>query len=188
VEDHKLVLACIRGEARAWDDLVTRYGPVVYDASRFVLRRTLGSAQVEDIENIVQGVLLGLCDKECHRLRSFQGRSSFKTWITSVTARFALNYVRTEKRKGSLKYFHLDESSTDLPEQKEFVLMPSEERDRLLQAMGQIPDRDRLLLKLLYFDGLSYREIAQVLRMPLNSISPVLSRARESLKRYVETP
>ena len=67
------------------------YGGAVYDAAGFTLRRVLGSAQEEDVENVVQGVFLGLCDKNAHRLKLFQGRSSFRTWVTSVTARFALN-------------------------------------------------------------------------------------------------
>src|ERR1041384_5498896 len=115
MDDRELVDRCIRAEAGAWEVLVERLGPAVYDAARFTLRRVLGSAQDEDVENVFQAVLLALCDKNAHRLRIFQGRSSLKTWITSVTARFALNYIRTEKRKGSLRYAALDDSAGELP-------------------------------------------------------------------------
>ena len=142
-------------------------------------------AQEEDIENVTQGVFLGLCDKDFHRLRSFQGRSSLKTWLTSVTTRFGLNYIRTEKRKGSLKFMRLDDSSADLPERESFSALPMDERERLLQAMEQMPNRDRLLLKLFYFDGFPYKTIAQMLQMPVNSISPVLTRAKDALRKLV---
>ena len=44
MDDRELVDRCIRGEARAWEALVERLGPAVYDAGRFTLRRVLGSA------------------------------------------------------------------------------------------------------------------------------------------------
>lgn len=188
LEDRDLVQACIARSPGAWDDLVERFGPIVHDAAGFTLRRVLGSAQDEDIENVVQGVFVGLCDKEFHRLRLFQGRSSLKTWLTSVTTRFALNYVRTEKRKGSLKFCRLDDSATDLPEREAFAALPLDERERLTAAIEQLPDRDRLLLKLFFFDGLSYKAIGEILKMPVNSISPVLTRAKDALRKLVGAP
>lgn len=183
-----MVQVCIRGDSTAWDELVERFGPVVYDAARFTLRRVLGSAQEEDIENVVQGVLTGLCERDCRRLRLFQGRSTLKTWLTSVTARFGLNYIRTEKRKGSLKFCLLDETAGELADRPATDRLPADEREQLFEAIEQMPERDRLLLKLFYFDGLSYRSIADVLRMPVNSVSPLLTRAKEALRKRVEIP
>jgi len=187
MDERELVDRCIRGETRAWELLVERYGPAVYDAARFTLRRVLGAAQDEDVENCYQAVLLALCDKNAHRLRLFQGRSSLKTWMTSVTARFSLNYIRTEKRKGSLKYTALDETAGDLPD-RDLLGGDPEDRERLHTALEKIPTREKLLLKLFYFDGLSYKGIAEVLRMPVNSISPLLLRAKESLKKQLVAP
>jgi RNA polymerase sigma factor (sigma-70 family) len=187
MDDRELVDRCIRGEARAWETLVERLGPAVYDAARFTLRRVLGGAQDEDVENVFQAVLLALCDKSAHRLRIFQGRSSLKTWITSVTARFALNYIRTEKRKGSLKYAALDDSVGELPD-RELLEGDPEDRERLHAALEKIPSREKLLLKLFYFDGISYKGIAEILRMPVNSISPLLLRAKESLRKQLVAP
>lgn len=187
MDDLDLVRACIARGAGAWDEFVERLGPAVHDAARFTLRRVLGSAQEEDVENVVQGVFLGLCDKDFHRLRLFQGRSTLRTWLTSVTSRFALNYIRTEKRKGSLKFLRLDDSAADLPEREGVAALPPDERERLFLAIERMPERDRLLLKLFYFDGLSYRAIASAAGMPVNSVSPVLLRAKESLKKLVGT-
>jgi len=187
MDERQLIDRCIRGEPGAWELLVREYGPSVYDAARFTLRRVLGSAQDEDVENIYQGVLLGLCDRDAHRLKLFQGRSSFRTWVTSVTVRFALNYIRTEKRKGSLKYLALDASAAELPDR---ALLPEdgEERERLHRALEKIPPREKLILKLFYFDGLSYRVIAEIMRIPVNSVSPFLIRAKESLRKHAEIP
>ncbi len=187
MDDRRLIAECIRGSQPAWGTLVDEYGPAVHDAARFTLSRVLGSTQEEDVSNVCQGVFLGLCDKNFHRLRSFQGKSSFKTWITSVTTRFALNYIRTEKRKGSLKFAQLDDSNGDMPACSEFTALPADEQDALFRAIEQLPRRERLLIKLFYFDGLSYKAIAEILHTPVNSISPLMMRAKETLKKAVGT-
>jgi RNA polymerase sigma factor (sigma-70 family) len=187
VEDRQIVDRCIRGESRSWDILVDRYGPTVYEAARFTLRRVLGAVQDDDVENVAQAVLLGLCDKGFHRLKLFQARSSFRTWVTSVTCRFALNYVRTEKRKGSLKHGPLDPSVAELPDGEAGLLPGAEEREKLHGALEKLPPRERLLLKLFYFDGLSYKAIADVMKIPVNSISPFMMRAKESLRKHVSS-
>jgi RNA polymerase sigma-70 factor, ECF subfamily len=189
MDERELVARCIRGEPRAWERFVDEYGGAVLDAARFTLRRVLGAVRDEDADNVVQAVFVALCDKNAHRLKLFQGRSSLRTWLTSVTTRFGLNYIRTEKRKGSLKYVALDEAAGEIPE-RERALLPgsSEERDQLYAALERIPSRERLILKMFHFDGLSYKAIAEVLKMPVNSISPLLLRARDSLRKEVGIP
>ena len=176
----------VRGEARAWELFLDRHGPDVVEAARFTLRRVLGTAREEDVENVAQAVLLALCEKGFHRLRLFQGRSSLKTWLTSVTCRFALNHVRTEKRKGSLRLGTLDPSAGEIPDPAEIFPPGAEERERLHGAIDRLPPRERLILKLFYFDGLPYRAIADVLKIPVNSVSPFLVRARDNLKKLAE--
>ena len=159
----------------------------MHDAARFTLRRVLGSAHDDDVENVYQGVLLGLCDKDAHRLSCSRGSRAFRTWLTSVSARFALNYIRTEKRKGSLKYLALDESAAELPD-RDLLAGDADDRERLHHALEKLPSREKLILKLFYFDGLSYKSVAEVLRIPVNSVSPLLIRAKESLRRTSEIP
>ncbi len=188
MEDLELVARLVRGEARAWEAFLELYGGAVMEAARFTLHRALGEARRQDVENVVQAVLLALCEKGCRRLRSFKGRSSLRTWLSSVACRFALNYVRTEKRKGSLRLCSMDAFTGDLPDPAKIVPYCPEEREGVHRAIERLPPRERLILKLFYFDGLSYREIAEVLGMPVNSVSPFLIRAREDLRRLVKAP
>src|SRR5262245_12655223 len=151
VEDDRLVAECIRGNPGAWEALLDDFGPAVRDAARYTLRRVLGRAQDEDVDNVVQGVFLGLCEKNFHRLRLFQNRSTLKTWLTSVTTRFALNYVRTEKRKGSLKLGPIDDGSPEIVAPAAAERLGGDERELLFQTIDLLPPRDRLLIRLFYF-------------------------------------
>jgi RNA polymerase sigma-70 factor (ECF subfamily) len=188
MDDLQFVERLIRGEARAWGQFLDQHGPAVAEAARFTLRRVLGTVREGDVDNVVQAVLLALCDKGFHRLKLYQGSASLNTWLTSVTCRYALNHVRTEKRKGSLRLGSLDDSAGEIPDPAALLPPGLEDRERLHGALERLPPRERLILKLFYFDGLSYRAIAEVLRIPVNSVSPFLARAREAFKKQVEAP
>jgi RNA polymerase sigma-70 factor (ECF subfamily) len=54
------------------------------------------------------------------------------------------------------------------------------------QAMRQLPDRFRELLVLRELEGLSYRELADVLAIPIGSVMSGLSRARQAFRRAIE--
>ncbi|MBI4566506.1 MAG: sigma-70 family RNA polymerase sigma factor [Planctomycetes bacterium] len=184
-DDLSLVDRCIRGQPAAWQLLIERVGPAATEAARYTLRRVLGRAHPEDVENVVQSVFMGLCDRSFHRLRLFQGRSKLKTWITAVTTRFALNYIRTEKRKGSLKFASLSEVPVEQPQPERRLPLTPEEKETLYRGIDKLPPRERLLLKLCFFDELAYREIADVLKIPVNSVSPMLVRAKENLRKIL---
>jgi RNA polymerase sigma factor (sigma-70 family) len=68
--------------------------------------------------------------------------------------------------------------------------MPDDARsaERLHRALEKIPSREKLILKLFYFDGLSYKSIAEIMRIPVNSVSPLLIRAKESLRKHAVIP
>jgi RNA polymerase sigma factor (sigma-70 family) len=57
-----------------------------------------------------------------------------------------------------------------------------EERTRLLASVDALPARDRLLVRLVYLDGYGYGDVARLLAVPENSISPWLSRAKDRLR------
>ena len=60
-----------------------------------------------------------------------------------------------------------------------------EEVARLLQ---KLPSRERSVVRLYYLEGRSYEEISTELNMPVNSIGPILSRARQKLRKDVKSP
>ena len=62
----------------------------------------------------------------------------------------------------------------------------SEWRAALHHQIAALPDKYRLVITLFYLQGLSYREMASVLDLPLGTVKTHLYRAREQLKRQLE--
>lgn len=184
-----LVQRCVGGDAAAWRTLMERYGALVAHAVRQTLLRVLQHADPAQVDDAVQAVWLSLCADACRRLRGFQMKAALSTWLTVLSTRKALDCIRTEMRKGSLRTVHLDGEDRDLV--KELQTPEIEERFSmdevfgLHEALEKLPPDDRLILKMYYLDGLSYRSIAAALRVAPNTVSSYLLRARDKLKKCI---
>jgi RNA polymerase sigma-70 factor (ECF subfamily) len=189
-EDVELVRRCSEGDAEAWRTLLARFGALVAHAVRNTLLRVLKNADSSQVDDAIQAVWTSLCADGYRRLRGFQARSALSTWLTVCSTRKALDFVRTEIRKGSLRQARLDDEDRDLvkelraPEGEEQYSL--DEIFQLHEALEKLDPDDKLVLKLYYLDGLSYRSIAEVLGVAANTVSSCLLRARDRLKKCIK--
>ncbi len=189
-EELGLVRRCIAGEADAWREIMAKYGALVAHAVRTTFNRVLKQADPNLVDDAVQSVWLALCADACRRLRGFESKSALSTWLTVLSTRRALDYIRTEMRKGSMRHVHLDDEDRDLV--KELRAPEAEEQFSLddvfvlYESLEKLPEDDRLILKMYYLDGLSYRSIAEVLQVAPNTVSSYILRARDKLKKCMK--
>src|SRR4029078_8508035 len=101
--DADLIERCREGDADAWDALFDKYYPIT---ARFVFQLSADFCH-EDTEEICQETFLAVV----RNLGSFQGKSSFQTWLLRIAANKAMDFhgtSRAEKRGGSFVHFSLD--------------------------------------------------------------------------------
>jgi RNA polymerase sigma-70 factor (ECF subfamily) len=189
-EELGLVQRCIAGETEGWREIMSKYGALVAHAVRTTFNRVLKQADASLVDDAVQSVWLSLCSDGCRRLRGFQSKSALSTWLTVISTRRALDFIRTEMRKGSMRHVHLDDEDRDLvkelraPEAEEQFSM--DDLFVLYESLEKLPEDDRLILKMYYLDGLSYRSIAEVLKVAPNTVSSYILRARDKLKKCMK--
>lgn len=184
--DRELVRGCIERDPRAWQALIDQFGALVVHAVRNTLQRVMKNVDPNQVDEAAQTVWAALCDDDGRRLRSFAGQSALSTWLTVLSTRRALDYIRTEMRKGSMKTLQLETGDADLTrdlrDSDSAPAFSEDERDLLYEGLERVPPEDRLILKMYYIDGLSYRTIAKAIRVAPNTVSSYLFRAREKLK------
>jgi len=103
----------------------------------------------------------------------FEGRSSEKTWLTAIAINVCRNMLRSPWRKrmlGEEALEYIQSIDPDMPD-------PTVSR-----AIMKLPRDQRSAVILHYLQGLKIREIAQMLDIPLQTVSSRLSRAREKLR------
>ena len=103
----------------------------------------------------------------------FEGRSSVKTWLTTIAINVCRNMLRSPWRKrtvGEEALMYLQASDPELPD-------PTVSR-----AVMKLPRDQRAAVILYYVQGMKIREIAQTLDIPIQTVSSRLSRARQKLR------
>jgi RNA polymerase sigma-70 factor (ECF subfamily) len=179
--DAELIERCRGGDADAWDALFDKYYPV---AARFVFQLSADFSH-EDTEEICQETFLAVV----RNLASFQGKSSFQTWLLRVAANKALDFrgkSRAEKRGGNVFQFSLDgaHESLDPPSGcpgPDTVLVNAETSRLIRQSLDQLEDPCREIIELRYYGELSYGEIAAELRLNPKTVSSRLSKCLDRL-------
>src|SRR5205085_12519223 len=123
-----------------------------------------------------------------HSLSSFRGQSAFYTWLFRITINVATD--RQRARGAQARAF----GGERVPEEEwrrttpdpsggpDRSAMQSEQRERIQQALDALPAKARTIIMLSDVEGLSYREIAEVLHCPIGTVMSRLHNARKRLK------
>ncbi|NQT95204.1 MAG: sigma-70 family RNA polymerase sigma factor [Candidatus Omnitrophica bacterium] len=160
------------GDIDAFEKIYNVTSGFVYSLS---LRMT---SNKEDAEEITQDVFLKI-----HKsLKRFEFRSSFKTWVYRIAVNTAINFSRrvSKKKADTVKY----DDTVDTAEEKDTMrdAHEKEHNEKLIQSMLGILNPDqRLCMILRNIEGLSYEEIAETLKVNINTVRTRLKRAREKL-------
>lgn len=172
--DAKLIELCLRGDERAWADLVNRYERLV-----FSLGRSEGLSR-SDAEDLVQSVFLTLVQS----LASVRESSQLSLWLRTVSRRTAWRY-RDQARRFDRP------SSTDIedhPDSQNDLTDAQVDLVTLEQALAELGDRcEELLVRLYFSDGdCSYASISRELDIPVGSIGPTRARCLDKLRAILE--
>jgi RNA polymerase sigma factor (sigma-70 family) len=173
LSDEALVLLAARSEQSALAELYDRYGRVAYGLALRVLR---DEALAEDA---VQDAFLTLW-RTAPSFSPERGKAS--TWILTLVHRRAVDVVRREQRRRVESLEHAPEPAADSVAEDAWLRL---QRERVQEALRQLPDGQREALELAYYGGFSQSELAERLGQPLGTIKSRmfagLARLRELL-------
>ena len=167
--DEQLMLACTQGSSDAFSELFRRYKQPVFG---FFRRRTAESAQAEELTQETFLALLRAASR-------YEPRALFRTYLYAI----AFRILRSHRRKAVFRATFFgrpavlpDPARSDSTEAGLWVRRAVEKLDRI----------DREILMLREYEQLSYAEIADLLRLPLNTVRSRLFRARAALRALLE--
>ncbi len=171
--EEALVRRARRGDKQAFGALVVRYyRPVVAIAYRM----TGDGAAAEDI---AQAAFL----RAWEQLGTLRDDAAFRAWLYRLTVRASIDNVRRTPREDPLP-----EGAADPAHAPEAEALAHERQRAVRRAVLALPEQCRAALILREFDGLSYKEIAQALDIPLGTVMSRLSYARGLLRAELGEP
>ena len=184
IADDELVAQYKNGNVEAFDRLLERYGKPLYN---FIFRMLGDKAKSEDI---LQDVFVRIIQN----IQRYKMKGQFKSWIFTIANHLAISELRYRSKRrslsldqkvgtgeGNLKLGDLVGDEKYLPD----VLAERKElREKLDEAIQSLPIEQRQVLMMRESSGLSFREIATILRCPLNT---ALGRMHYALRNLRQT-
>ncbi len=198
-DDLCLVLACERGNEKAWEDLVKNFDQTVKSAARKI---SGNNEDAEDLASSIWAELYGLKAGKS-KLGYFSGRGSLAGWLRAVTNQLAIDQFRKMKRlvqiEETREFENLAQDSSEKTDNRQIISHTenpeeifSEKQtaqdisDALKQAIGELEAEDRLILKLYYFDDLKLKDIGATLGFHEATASRKLARMQTEIRQSVE--
>jgi RNA polymerase sigma-70 factor (ECF subfamily) len=153
LDDRDLLARARAGEERALEELVGRHQAVVY---RVALRILEGD---EDLAaDVAQDTFL----KAFRALDGFRGDAPFRSWILSIAANEARGALRKRGRRRETALEKAGPVRSDTPDAAERAVV-RDEVERVRSAMAELPEKQRLAVSLRLDDGLSFREVGELI-------------------------
>ncbi|MFZ4832595.1 RNA polymerase sigma factor [Rouxiella sp. Mn2063] len=128
-------------------------------------------------EDLVQSCL----EKALAQSKSLKNAPSLRAWLFSILYRQFIDGQRRKRRYQRILSLFTGEDTEVVSSAEEMMI-----NDDMLAAFAQLPTEQRALLILVSVEGLSYKEVAQTLDIPLGTVMSRLSRARKQLQQWGE--
>jgi RNA polymerase sigma-70 factor, ECF subfamily len=145
------------------------------------------TADRDDAQDVAQETFVEVY----HSLPGFRGDSSLSTWIYRIAVAKSLDFLRRKSRKKRKGLFggtvSLDDHQMAIPAPEssnpEMQLQDKERLVILQAALDSLPDKQRIAFVLGEYDGLSYVEIAAVMKTTVPAVESLIYRARKNLQK-----
>ena len=183
MDDKKLLNHIQNNKTTGFKLLVNEYQALVINTCYgFVHNR-------QDAEDIAQDVFI-----EVYRsLENFRGQSKLSTWLYRIAVNKSLNHIRDNKKNNWLKSLDIlfddenntktlapEDSKNNMPDK---ITENKETGNYIYEAISTLPDNQKIAFTLSKYEDLSYKEIADVMKLSLSSVESLLFRAKKNLQK-----
>ena len=183
-EDKELVSRAQEGDTKAFDELVHKHSSKLYG---LVYNMT---SNHEDTNDLLQDIFA----KAYRSLKRFQGKSSFYTWIYSISVNMTLNFLKKRNRQ---RKFSLDDVDLNIQNDADFIETTSktdpvkevnilELQERLNRAMQALSEDHRAVVTMFDIMGMPHNEISKILGVSPGTVRSRLFYAHRQLQNYLE--
>jgi len=184
--DRTLLQRCLQHHRGAWNDFVDRYLGLIYHVIHFTAYQRSVPLQPEDVEDLAAEVLLQIVANNYAVLNKFRGESSLAAYLTVIARRICVHELSRRAAQAEAKAKVRERATAeDRAHPAGGGLETLEEVHRLLR---RLPSREREVVRLFYLEGRTYEEISTAMHLPVNSIGPVLARAKKKLQAAAASP
>lgn len=181
MNEAELIKRCINKEKRAWDIFVERYAKLIYWAIKKRFNMSSFTFSDFDAQNVFQEVFLSLLENE--KLIQLRDARLISAWLVMVASNKAIDFMREKIR---LNQRLVADPVLSKDEESSKSLFNREITDIVKNLINTLSGREKIIISLNLFEEKTHKEIANILSMPVNTVSTIISRTKEKLKKELE--
>ena len=144
---------------------------------RFCLARTAGNHA--DAQDLFQATAV----RALERARQFKQGTRFDSWVYAIAASIWFNELRSRKVRRGSGVIDASKAGLESPCQPQEVNIFT---SQVLNRVMELPESQRLAVLLVYGEGYSYRETAEILKCPVGTVMSRLAAARKAIRKWAE--
>ncbi|MGD9563171.1 MAG: RNA polymerase sigma factor [Pyrinomonadaceae bacterium] len=204
-DDLCLVIACERGDERAWEDLVAGFDSTVKSAARKI---SSNNEDAEDLASSIWAELYGLRQdadgNKKSKLAYYSGRGSLAGWLRAVVSQLAVDQFRKQSKfvqvEETREFENLANEAAESTSNNHHIVSHADDPEELVSdkqsaadvstalkaAIEGLEAEDRLIMKLYYFDDLKLKDIAATFGYHEATASRKLVRVQSEIRKSVE--
>lgn len=176
MEDAELVRLCQDGDMMAFQQLFQRHQERVYSVASRMMNNQ------EDALDMTQEIFL----RAYQKIDKFKFTSAFSTWLYKLATNLCIDELRKRKRKADTVLLEeaISEADGNTPEENAIL---KDTQSQVWQAINSLKEKEKAIIILRDIEGVSYKEIAEILGYSLGRVKSRIHEARQKLKAVLET-
>ncbi len=179
-DDRALVASCLEASPAAWEAFVGRFAGIFFHVVRSTCSQQHRIVSAMECEDLVSEILLEILRNDAAVLRSYAGRSALAAYLTVVARRVV---VRRLYRSRPVIRGTVHPEIDTVPAAVADARDAADRKEEVAGMISKLDDSEALLVRLHHIEARSYGEISRLTGLPLGSIGPALSKAREKMRR-----
>ena len=180
-QDRDLLRLCLAGAPGAWEAFLERFsGLLAFVAERSAAQRGV-SLNAADRDDLVADVMVEILRNDAAVLRGFAGRASLPTFLAVIARRVCVRSM-LRSRKSPMAAT----GAAVQPDERKNPAAVVGDHDEIETLLQRLDPQAARLVRLHHLEGRSYGEISRITGLPLGSIGPALSQARQQMRGHAD--
>ena len=173
--DMEIVRRVQTGDAEAFGELVNRYSGRIYALALAMVR------DAQRAEDVTQEAFI----RAYEHLDGFRGASAFGTWLYRIALNECLTFLNKQRANNQLS---IDEADAEMVNKLEGdSYFSGDETQRLFQkALHTLPDKQRIVFNLKYFQEMKYEEISEILGTSVGALKASYHHAVKKIESFLK--
>lgn len=182
--DRSLLSRCLEREPGAWKEFVDRFAGLFVHVIQHAAHSRSITLTPHDVDDLAADVFLALLANNSEILSRFRGESSLHTYLTVIARRIVVHEMIRRRMAEELGHVKTHGTALERANVGEADASTRIENRELVQRMLEgLTDNEAAVVRMYHLEGRTYHEIGVGLGIAENSIGPILSRAREKLRK-----